>query len=80
MVVCRFSKHGLAAFFQIGRKDTEYIPLNTNYLFFFYSYFHILSICKIVCANLLLYLSKRKINLLSLKLIGLSISTAQFCK
>jgi len=35
MVVCRFSKHGLAAFFQIGRKDTEYIPLNTNYLFFF---------------------------------------------
>jgi len=42
MVVCRFSKHGLAAFFQIGRKGTEYIPLNTNYLFFFYSYFHIL--------------------------------------
>jgi hypothetical protein len=36
MVVCCFSKHGLAAFFQIGRKGTEYIPLNTNYLFFFF--------------------------------------------
>jgi hypothetical protein len=49
MVVCRFSKHGLAAFFQIGRKGTEYIPLNTNYLFFFFLFAYLANLKNGMC-------------------------------